>query len=187
MTMGAVDLRDVDWVLTNRITEWHREHYLCSTTRRTGYNDLSDWRETHERCHADGGNAAPTTPRVGEMVCGYRPDLVYYPGHLIFRESLIVFSLHNMRRTRDLDFLLSTASPPSSVFQGKSNGARSNRHRARNFFMIRYALASSAKRNSVRYGRRQSRDRPHMVPGRPTRDVAGPQAGAIGARRVNSR
>src|SRR5215831_13756643 len=32
MIMGAVDLRDVDWVLTNRITEWHREHYLCSTT-----------------------------------------------------------------------------------------------------------------------------------------------------------
>jgi len=34
MTMGAVDLRDVDWVLINRITEWHREHYLCSTTRK---------------------------------------------------------------------------------------------------------------------------------------------------------
>jgi hypothetical protein len=32
MTMGSGDLRDVDWVLTNRITEWHREHYLCSTT-----------------------------------------------------------------------------------------------------------------------------------------------------------
>jgi hypothetical protein len=32
MTMGSVDLRDVDWVLTNRITESHREHYLCSTT-----------------------------------------------------------------------------------------------------------------------------------------------------------
>jgi hypothetical protein len=30
--MGSVDLRDVDWVLTNRITEWQREHYLCSTT-----------------------------------------------------------------------------------------------------------------------------------------------------------
>jgi len=30
--MGSVDLRDVDWVLTNRSTEWHREHYLCSTT-----------------------------------------------------------------------------------------------------------------------------------------------------------
>jgi len=28
--MGAVDLRDVDWVLTNRIMEWHQEHYLCS-------------------------------------------------------------------------------------------------------------------------------------------------------------
>jgi hypothetical protein len=36
MTMGSVDLRDVDWVLTNRITEWHREHYLCSTTYREG-------------------------------------------------------------------------------------------------------------------------------------------------------
>lgn len=22
------------------------------------------------------------------MVCGYRPAIVYYPGHLIFRESL---------------------------------------------------------------------------------------------------
>jgi hypothetical protein len=41
MTMGSADLRDVDWVLTNRITEWHREHYLCSTTRyiRASYSE----------------------------------------------------------------------------------------------------------------------------------------------------
>ena len=34
--MGAVDLRDVEWVLTNRIMEWHQEHYLCSTTGQCG-------------------------------------------------------------------------------------------------------------------------------------------------------
>jgi hypothetical protein len=27
MTMSSGDLRDIDWVLTNRITEWHREQY----------------------------------------------------------------------------------------------------------------------------------------------------------------
>jgi hypothetical protein len=39
------------------------------------------------------------------------------------------------RRTREMDFLLSIASPPLFVFKGKANGARSNRHRTRNFFM----------------------------------------------------
>ena len=24
----------------------------------------------------------------GQMVCGYRPDLIHHPGYLIFRESL---------------------------------------------------------------------------------------------------
>jgi len=32
--------------------------------RGTGHDDLSDRCETDEGCHADGGNAAPTTPRV---------------------------------------------------------------------------------------------------------------------------
>ena len=31
--MGAVDLRDVDWVLTNSITDSDREPYLYSTTK----------------------------------------------------------------------------------------------------------------------------------------------------------
>src|SRR5262245_21932908 len=56
--------------------------------RRTGHNALSDRRETHEGRHADGRNAAPTTPRIRQMVCGYRSDLVHHPGSLIFRESL---------------------------------------------------------------------------------------------------
>jgi len=43
MTIGAVDLRDVDWVLTNRITEWHWEHYLCSTTRQEAFAWSSAW------------------------------------------------------------------------------------------------------------------------------------------------
>ena len=39
--MGSVDLREVDWVLTNRITEWHREHYLCSTTAAQAFREGS--------------------------------------------------------------------------------------------------------------------------------------------------
>ena len=38
MPMGSVDrregAREGAWIVTNRITEWHREHYLCSTTER---------------------------------------------------------------------------------------------------------------------------------------------------------
>jgi hypothetical protein len=41
------------------------------------------------------------------MVCGYRPDLVYHPGYLIFRESLsttYILNLLDLRRTCCLDF-----------------------------------------------------------------------------------
>jgi hypothetical protein len=40
--MGTVGLRDVDWVLINRIMEWHREHYLCSTTICLSYEGIQD-------------------------------------------------------------------------------------------------------------------------------------------------
>jgi hypothetical protein len=52
--MGAVDLRDVDRVLTNRITEWHREHYLCSTTVRLHTGSPRRAIDKHYACKVTG-------------------------------------------------------------------------------------------------------------------------------------
>ena len=48
-------------------------------------------------------------------------------------------------------------------------------------------MISMTERNGERCCRRKGCGRPHVVPGRPTSDVARPQAGPLGASRVNGR